>query len=649
MRSRGRRPAGGIDPTILGVRGNGDARGLKQILSGDSESARAVRSGLERRGIDLAGARAVTVFGGDSRAGDECDFTVSRDAVMVVAAPGTPMEAGAQDTATPIRLHIMRARLRPASEAVLPEPLADPLQDIRIHRATAEAYLVRAGEYIQIIDVAGRQCTDFQCFAARKLDKGIERPLDVTTTRSLVGQSYPLPGLFSKAFDQEMQPLVEVVRDTVGRHDAFALACYARYYDDQGYPGHVNCTDNFNKELAPYGIAARKGWMALNFFYNTGIDANNVLYFDEPWSRPGDYVLLRALTDIVCVSSACPDDIDPANGWEPTDIHVRTYSDKQSFSRGVAYRMTPDAEPQLTRETAFHPRFSALTRNYRRISRLLAADPVQQRRAGRRILGLPRAGGHHGSVAAAQVRGDRPGRRGAAAIHAHPQRPQTRRRPGRLHRHVLRARRHDRRRHAVPARRQQFPLDRRRRLWRHLAARAGREARPQGVGALLDRPAAQHRRAGAEEPRHPARGDLDAAGATRVGQSSAGSASPSGASAAIDGAPVVVSRTGYTGELGYEVFCHPKDALTVFDAIWEAGAPHGLMPLGLQALDMLRIEAGLAFAGYEFCDQTDPFEAGIGFTVPLASKNDDFIGREALDAAQSPSAANAGRPGDGRR
>jgi aminomethyltransferase len=45
---------------------------------------------------------------------------------------------------------------------------------------------------------------------------------------------------------------------------------------------------------------------------------------------------------------------------------------------------------------------------------------------------------------------------------------------------------------------------------------------------------------------------------------------------------------------------------------------------------MVRIEAGLAFAGYEFCDQTDPFEAGIGFTVPLASKNEDFIGRDAL-------------------
>ena len=62
----------------------------------------------------------------------------------------------------------------------------------------------------------------------------------------------------------------------------------------------------------------------------------------------------------------------------------------------------------------------------------------------------------------------------------------------------------------------------------------------------------------------------------------------------------------------------------------EAGAPHGIKPMGLAALDLLRIEAGLIFADYEFTDQTDPFEAGIGFTVPLKTKPDDFIGREAL-------------------
>ena len=76
--------------------------------------------------------------------------------------------------------------------------------------------------------------------------------------------------------------------------------------------------------------------------------------------------------------------------------------------------------------------------------------------------------------------------------------------------------------------------------------------------------------------------------------------------------------------------CHPKHAEELFAAIEEAGKPYGLTPMGLEALDMVRIEAGLIFAGYDFSDQTDPFEAGIGFTVPLKSKEDNFIGREAL-------------------
>ena len=97
-----------------------------------------------------------------------------------------------------------------------------------------------------------------------------------------------------------------------------------------------------------------------------------------------------------------------------------------------------------------------------------------------------------------------------------------------------------------------------------------------------------------------------------------------------EGIPILVSRTGYTGELGFEIFCHPKDGANVWDAVWEAGKDYKLAPLGLEALDMLRVEAGLIFAGYEFSDQTDPYEAGISFTVPLKSKEDDFIGRDAL-------------------
>jgi aminomethyltransferase len=96
------------------------------------------------------------------------------------------------------------------------------------------------------------------------------------------------------------------------------------------------------------------------------------------------------------------------------------------------------------------------------------------------------------------------------------------------------------------------------------------------------------------------------------------------------GRPILVSRTGYSGELGYELWCHPSDALTLWDAVWEVGQPFGLKPLGLDALDVLRIESGLIFSGYEFDDQIDPFEAGIGFAVAL-SKDDDFVGRSALE------------------
>ncbi len=71
-----------------------------------------------------------------------------------------------------------------------------------------------------------------------------------------------------------------------------------------------NCSDNFNEALAPYEVGNYRGWPAINFFFNTNVDAHNNIWSDEPWSRPGDYVLMRALTDLVCGTSSCPADID---------------------------------------------------------------------------------------------------------------------------------------------------------------------------------------------------------------------------------------------------------------------------------------------------------------------------------------------------
>ena len=68
------------------------------------------------------------------------------------------------------------------------------------------------------------------------------------------------------------------------------------------------------------------------------------------------------MSDLVCASSACPDDIDPANGWEITDVHVRVYAPENRFSMAIAHRVTPEAEPVMTKETAFHPRIATRTR-----------------------------------------------------------------------------------------------------------------------------------------------------------------------------------------------------------------------------------------------------------------------------------------------
>src|ERR671920_245442 len=77
---------------------------------------------------------------------------------------------------------------------------------------SALAYEVKEGEYIQVIDVQGRQCSDFLAFHRQKLEKGLERGMDGVTTRTLMGAAYPRPGLYSKFFDVDMDPLVRVVR-----------------------------------------------------------------------------------------------------------------------------------------------------------------------------------------------------------------------------------------------------------------------------------------------------------------------------------------------------------------------------------------------------------------------------------------------------
>jgi aminomethyltransferase len=96
----------------------------------------------------------------------------------------------------------------------------------------------------------------------------------------------------------------------------------------------------------------------------------------------------------------------------------------------------------------------------------------------------------------------------------------------------------------------------------------------------------------------------------------------------VAGARSIVSRTGYTGEDGFEIFCAPSAAPPLWDALLEAGGARGLLPAGLGARDSLRTEMKYCLYGNDIDDTTTPLEAGLGWLLKLDKS--DFIGREAL-------------------
>ena len=92
--------------------------------------------------------------------------------------------------------------------------------------------------------------------------------------------------------------------------------------------------------------------------------------------------------------------------------------------------------------------------------------------------------------------------------------------------------------------------------------------------------------------------------------------------------PCIVSRTGYTGEDGFEFIVRNEDAARVWDNLLLAGREHGIEPVGLGARDTLRLEAGMPLYGHELSETIDPFTAGLGFAVSLGDRS--FLGSDAL-------------------
>ncbi|NOD47678.1 DUF1989 domain-containing protein [Ruegeria sp. HKCCD5849] len=511
----------------------------------------------------------------------------------------------------------------------LPPLLGDTRDEFTVPSGSAIAYELQVGEFVQIIDVEGQQCSDFMALRADGLECGHEWMIDSTATRSMVRRSYPGPGLLDKFFDREMRPLLNVLQDTCGRHDTFGLACTARGYEERGFPGHLNCSDNMTNALAPYGVARRAAWPAINFFWNTWIDpVTHHILTEESYSRSGDYVALRALEDLVCVSTACPDDIDPINGWNPTDVHVRIYRPETPIRRAVAYREKEDAPMSISQESAFHERLSPLTQHFAPARDLWA--PVSYPAYG--------SLGEYWACREAVTVQDMSGLRKFDIVgpdaEALMQLATTR--------NVAK----------LPVWRGSYTLmcdesgsviddgtlfrlapeifrwccgsEESGRALQELADSRGLQVRVHALRGAMPNLAIQGpksrdllRKIAFTQPHVPSLDHLKWFGVTIARLNDR------------EGAPFMLSRSGYTGELGYEIFCTKSDAVAIWDAVMAAGEEFGITPMGSAALDIIRIEAGLAAANAEFAPGVDAFEAGLGFAVDLTKT--EFTGKAALE------------------
>ena len=112
------------------------------------------------------------------------------------------------------------------------------------------------------------------------------------------------------------------------------------------------------------------------------------------------------------------------------------------------------------------------------------------------------------------------------------------------------------------------------------------------------------------------------------------------------GIPCIISKTGYTGEDGVEIYLDSARAQEMLDALLEAGKEEGLIPCGLGARDTLRMEAAMPLYGHEMDEQVTPLEAGLGFAVKMTKE--DFIGKKALEEKGEPARKRIGLKVTGR-
>jgi uncharacterized protein YcgI (DUF1989 family) len=191
-------------------------------------------------------------------------------------------------------------------------------EEIFIPPYDGRSALLHKGEELIIIDVEGKQVGDFICFNYNNPDEYVS-PVHMRASLSSIRLK-----LGDNLYSNTRRPLMTFEADTVGRHDFFFPACdYWRYKRDFDSEDHPNCHDNLQKALKKYNLDHVKIPDPINFFMYNDLDEVGDYIIREPLSKPGDYVRLKAVEDVVIAVSTCSQDMAPVNGFKVTPLKLQ--------------------------------------------------------------------------------------------------------------------------------------------------------------------------------------------------------------------------------------------------------------------------------------------------------------------------------------
>jgi len=194
------------------------------------------------------------------------------------------------------------------------------VSEVLVPGSHAKAFEVKKGQLLQIIDAEGGQVADFIAF---DLNDHSEKLSPTHTRISLKSLTLKVGDTLRSSM---RRPMFEIVEDTSPSHDVLIAACdEQRYLVDYGVAEHRSCVANFEEVLAPYGIGRETFPDPFNIFQSTHIEQDGTLVQEPCKTAAGDFILLKALTDVVGAVSACPMDLNPIGGTKVTDILVRVY------------------------------------------------------------------------------------------------------------------------------------------------------------------------------------------------------------------------------------------------------------------------------------------------------------------------------------